>query len=115
MTTQPTDHEMLEHMKSVYKCVKYICDTHPSCKGDYRQLCWRVWKEYGINISFDTFKRIRYAPAPETICRRYRELSNAEPYTYKPLERTRIKRANREEIIRSIYGNGQKTLRRFQS
>ena len=92
---------------TVKELVARICLKHPSCKGDYRLLIWRVWREYGIKMSFKDFNTLRSAPSSETITRRFRELKQERPAEFNPSDSTVEKRFNNELVYHEYYGVGR--------
>ena len=84
--------------------VAMLCTAYPTCKGDYRLLTYRYWRECcGITINLKQFDQLRHAPSPETITRRYRELRQELPEKYTPSKGTTEKRAKRNSIMHDYY------------
>ena len=84
--------------------VTMLCAAYPTCKGDYRILIYRYYREIcGINISLKSFDQLRRAPAAESICRRYRELRQELPEKYTPSKGTTEKRAKRQAVYNEYY------------
>jgi len=84
--------------------VAMLCAAYPTCRGDYRILIYRYYREVcGINISLKNFDQLRRAPAAESICRRYRELREELPEKYLPSKGTTEKRAKRNSVMHDYY------------
>lgn len=94
---------------TIKRCVAELCRKYPSVKGDYWQLCWRFWREYcGVKISFATFEAMRFAPSPETIGRRMRELKVENPFEYAATAPTEHKRWKRFRVMLEHYSGARK-------
>jgi len=86
---QPEPGKVWQHSLKVKEIVHRVFLKRPQTVGDDRLLIYEVWKRYGVKINFNprtkhiswefkNFEHMRRVPSPETICRRGRELREAD-------------------------------------
>lgn len=103
------EHKVVEKLKTTMEQVAFVCEMHPTAKGNYSVL-WVFWKKYFASKTNDFERDVVHGTSPETVSRAYRKW--IEPYKklklkspYAASEKVEAIRHAREGVVRRNINN----------